>query len=159
MKKAYSYFKSGFVHEVLTKSIPGGNILLFTSVTASQRVREPPHKVLVVCKPSGEVLCGYCNCTAGYSKCCNHVIALLYKIEFANQKGYTDPACTDQACVWNKASRDIQPRKIKDMDIPADKRLNPTRKRHELDPRPASHHEISDKDKRAFFKFCAPAHT
>ena len=53
VRKAYSYFKSGFVHEILTKSVPRGNILLLASVTASQRVREPPHKVWVICKPSG----------------------------------------------------------------------------------------------------------
>ena len=49
VRKAYSYFKSGFVHEIFTKSVREGNILL------------------------------------------------LYKVEFANQKGYTDAACTDQA--------------------------------------------------------------
>ena len=45
VRKAYSYFKSGFVHEVFTKSVREGNILLFAKVTASKRVREPPHKV------------------------------------------------------------------------------------------------------------------
>ncbi|RMX46985.1 hypothetical protein pdam_00024450 [Pocillopora damicornis] len=74
-------YKSGFVHEVFTKSVPKGIILLFASVTASQRLREPPHKVWIIRKPSGEVLCSYCSFTAGYSKCCNHVIAVLYKIQ------------------------------------------------------------------------------
>ena len=62
VRKAYSYFKSGFVHKIFSKSVPRGNILLFGSVTAFQRVRQPPHKVWVICKPTGEVLCGYCTC-------------------------------------------------------------------------------------------------
>lgn len=118
---------------------------------------ESLHTVWIICKPSGEVLCGYCSCTAGYSKCCNHIIAVIYKVKFANQKGYTDPACTDQPCVWNKSSRDIQSRKIKNMDIQAHKRQNPPPKFsvnncmwQDFDPRPASHHDISEGDKWAF---------
>ena len=34
---------------------------------------------------------GYCTCTAGYSKCSNLVIALLYKIELAGEHGFIDP--------------------------------------------------------------------
>ena len=84
------------MHQVYSQSISSGNILVFAEVTPSQSVRSLPHKVWIVCKPDGEILCGYCSCTAGYSKCCNHVIAVLYKVEFANEKGLTDPACTDQ---------------------------------------------------------------
>jgi len=59
------------------------------------------------------------SCTAGYSKCSNHVIALLYKIEFAGEDGFIDPSCTERACSWNNSSnKDIQPKRVQDMLIP-----------------------------------------
>ena len=81
VRKVYSHFKSGFVHEVVSSTTPTGNIILFSSVTPSTRIRTQPHKVWVVCKLTGDIMCGYCSCTAGYSKCYNNVIALLYKVE------------------------------------------------------------------------------
>ena len=32
---------------------------------------------------------------AGAYESCNHVIATLYKLEFANNKGWISPACTE----------------------------------------------------------------
>lgn len=159
VRKAYSFFKSGFVHQIVTKSLLNGNILLYSHVTPSQRVREQPHKTWVVCNSSGDVLCAYCSCTAGYSKCCNHVVAVLYKVEYANEKGYTSPSCTDQACAWNKSTKDIEPRKVKDMNFESHKRGNPTPKfsingnvKRNFDPRPSIHKDISDMQKEQFLQ-------
>ena len=80
-----SFFKSGFVHKVYVKTINAEGVLLKAAVTPSQRIRDESHKVWVLIKLSGEVACGYCTCKAGCSKCCNHVIALLYKIKFAGE--------------------------------------------------------------------------
>ena len=34
---------------------------------------------------------------------CNHVIATLYnKLEYANSKGWCNPACTETTCQWNQ---------------------------------------------------------
>ena len=55
---------------------------------------------------------------AGYSKCCNYVIVLLFKIEFAGEHGFIDPSCTERACSWNNCSnKDIQPKRVGDMVI------------------------------------------
>ena len=158
IRKAYSHFKSGFVHEVVSSSTQTGNIILFSSVTPSTRIREQPHKVWVVCKPTGDILCGYCSCTAGYSKCCNHVIAVLYKVEYANQHGLTNPSCTDVACYWNSSSKkDIGPTRIKDMNLQAHKLERPTSSRslngsskQEFDARPLAMRNISKEDKQVF---------
>ena len=32
---------------------------------------------------------------------CNHVIAGLYKVDYANMKGLYNPTCTEQVCAWN----------------------------------------------------------
>ena len=65
-------------------------------VTPSQRIREQPHhdQLWILYKTSREIVCSYCSCTVGLSKCCNHVIAALYKVEFSNIKGFNDPVCT-----------------------------------------------------------------
>ena len=55
---------------------------------------------------------------------CNlqQIIALLYKVNFAVQSGYTDPACTSVPCGWNHSThKDVQPGKVIEMDIRKDK--------------------------------------
>ena len=36
---------------------------------------------------------------------CNHVIITLYKLEYANNKGWVSPACTDIVCQWNESTK------------------------------------------------------
>ena len=44
---------------------------------------------------------------AGASRCCNHVIVVLYKVEYANTNNFFSPACTSIPCGWNKSTRKI----------------------------------------------------
>ena len=117
-KKAYSYFMSGFVNEVFVCKVSADKVILKGTVKPSQKVREDPRSVWILCTKDGDVLCAYCTCTAGFAECCNHVIAILYKIEYANIIGYVDPACTAIACVWNKTTgRKIKAPRISDLEI------------------------------------------
>ena len=44
----------------------------------------------------------------------NHVVALLYKLEFAGENGFIDPSCTERACSWNNSiNKDIETRGYK----------------------------------------------
>ena len=88
-----------------------------SSVVPSQRINNEKHCVWILCSSNGDIITGYCSCTVGLCQCCNHVVAVLYKIEFANEKGLTDPTCTEQVCAWNCSSKEIGPIKIKDMNI------------------------------------------
>lgn len=110
VKKAYSYFKSGFVAQVLSLKLTGANkdkILLKTSVLPSQNVNSAEHTVWVLADKGSDVLTAYCACTAGLSRCCNHVIAVLYKIEYAVSQGMTNPTCTDVKCRFNDRSKRV----------------------------------------------------
>ena len=110
VKKAYSYFKSGFVAQVLSLKLTGGHkdkILLKTSVLPSQKVNSAEHTVWVLTDKGGDVLTAYCACTAGLSHCCNHVIAVLYKIEYAVSQGLTNPTCTGVKCRFNDRSKRV----------------------------------------------------
>ena len=48
----------------------------------------------------------------------NHVIAALYKIDYALEKGVLNPSCTSPLCSWNKSTKcEIEQKKIKDIVI------------------------------------------
>ena len=44
---------------------------------------------------------------AGTNNQCNHVIAVMYKIDYAYQKGYLDKVCTDIPCNLNQDTKKI----------------------------------------------------
>ena len=52
-------------------------------------------------KPGGNILSGYCTCTAGLLGCCNHVIFLLFRVEAAVRSGATKPSSTSLLSKWN----------------------------------------------------------
>lgn len=110
-RKAYSYFMSGFVHKIFVSKVCEEEVLLKAKVTPSQKLREDAREAWVICSKSGDVLCSYCTCTAGIGECCNHVVTILYKVEYANSKGMI-PACTYVTCSWNMSTqKDIQLKK------------------------------------------------
>ena len=128
-QKAYSYFKSGFVSciECVVDPELNGTILLRARVTPSQSVRDIPREIWIAAKASGQTLTAWCSCTAGYGQTCNHVISVLYKVEFAISNEYNEPSCTEKSSKWNDQTyRQVQPKKIKEMDIRSDNRLTNT---------------------------------
>ena len=52
------------------------------------------NEVWVVSNPDGMIITPWCSCMAGASGCCNHVIAVLYKVEYANANNFCSSACT-----------------------------------------------------------------
>ena len=67
---------------------------------------------------TGEILSAFCSCMTGTYECCNHIIATLYKMEYACRMGWCSPACTDIACQWNKSTKnDIEPKRISDIIV------------------------------------------
>ena len=119
--KAYSFFASGFVDTLYSHTfVTIGEYILKCKVTPSQRVRDEPWEVWVAIDTNwggggGGVLSAWCSCTAGYSQSCNHVMALLYKVEHAVSVGLTNPSCISVPCRWNDCMfREDEPKKIRD---------------------------------------------
>ncbi|XP_041465992.1 uncharacterized protein LOC121416564 [Lytechinus variegatus] len=103
-QKAYSYFASGWMKEVEFHQITPDSKLCFlrTKCRPSQRKHDMPWSLwAAVEKQSGVVHSAFCQCFAGYSSTCNHVAALLFKIDFAWRHGLTNPACTSRECEWS----------------------------------------------------------
>lgn len=44
------------------------------------KMNEPAHKVWVLAKMDGEIICGHCTCLAGLSETCSHVGAICYAV-------------------------------------------------------------------------------
>ena len=80
-QKAYSYFKCDWVKGIYYHPI--------TVVSKYQclKGRETPS----------------CTCTAGLLGCCNHVIAMPFRIEAAVRTGATKPFSTSDLAKWSRA--------------------------------------------------------
>ena len=79
---------SGFVDTVLFTKCPvnSKHVFLKGCVSPSQKLRDDPHKVWVCLedtKNDCKIVTSWCTCTAGTAEVCNHVIALMYKVNFA----------------------------------------------------------------------------
>ena len=67
----------------------------------------------------------WCTCTAGTAEVCNHIIALMYKVNFAYKKAYISPACTSVPQGWNRGTKkDVQPSQIKKLVFRKDKKTD-----------------------------------
>uniref|UniRef100_A0AAV2JQV3 SWIM-type domain-containing protein n=1 Tax=Knipowitschia caucasica TaxID=637954 RepID=A0AAV2JQV3_KNICA len=85
----------------------------------SEKIRQIPHQVYVIIEQdTGRIEGAYCTCFAGLGQTCNHVAALLFKVDDAWKRGITNQACTSLPCIWNKygSTKDIaQPKRIQEM--------------------------------------------
>nr|XP_047128367.1 uncharacterized protein LOC124809022 [Hydra vulgaris] len=155
LKKAYSYFGSGFVGKLFSKKM-NDYIMIRSSVSPSQHIREKSHQLWILFNVDGSICTAFCTCTAGQSNCCNHVAAVLYKIEYANTKDITNPICTDNICSWNAPSKEIQPSMVKDMNFvkhksgKLQKNLLIYKEKNDFDPRPVEMREITEVEKKQF---------
>ena len=83
-RKAYSFYKSGFVDKLYLLKGSNDRTIIKSKCIPSQRINEKKHELwFIINSGSGEVVSSYCTCTAGLAESCNHVIAALYKLEFA----------------------------------------------------------------------------
>ncbi|CAH1266690.1 Hypp3518 [Branchiostoma lanceolatum] len=101
--KAYSYFDSKWLNEVLYHPIaPDSDMCLVkTTCTPSQSIRNIPHTVWVALeKKSGSIVSAYCSCFAGLGSTCNHVAAVIFNLDHAFMMGESTP-CTSKECTWN----------------------------------------------------------
>ncbi|XP_028407527.1 uncharacterized protein LOC114530141 [Dendronephthya gigantea] len=104
--KSYRYFACDFVKEIFYHPVSVESKICFLKckVTPSQRTSSTPYNVWVAAEkkgPGGKIVSGYCTCTAGLLGSCNHVTAMLFRIEAAVSSGVTKPTCTSKLSTWN----------------------------------------------------------
>ncbi|CAH3022078.1 unnamed protein product, partial [Porites evermanni] len=70
----------------------------------------------------------------GTAEVCNHVIALMYKVNFAYKKTYISPVCTSVPQGWNKGTKkDVEPNQIKHLLFRKDKKTQEDSARDDRD--------------------------
>lgn len=124
--KCYRYFSCEFVREVLYHPITETSkyCMLKTRVIPSQRLNNKAYEVWAIVNkdldtiPGGEIQSAHCTCTAGLVGTCNHVVAMLFRVEYAVRHGLTKPTSTSTLCYWNVPSGvkiNLQPTKFKEL--------------------------------------------
>ncbi|XP_022325057.1 uncharacterized protein LOC111125467 [Crassostrea virginica] len=99
--KAFEYVEANFIKEIFYHPISTTSPLCFlrAKCTPSQRLNQEHHTLwIAVCKETGAVKSAFCSCTAGMGQTCNHVAALMFRVEMANKLGVT--SCTSAPCSW-----------------------------------------------------------
>ncbi|XP_022777649.1 uncharacterized protein LOC111319083, partial [Stylophora pistillata] len=128
-------------------------ILIKGDVTPSTKIRDQPHKCWILFD-NNSILSTWCTCVAGTNLNCNHILAVLYKINFAYKKGYSNPACTSLPEGWNRGThKQVEPRRICDLLIRNDSKHKEDKKtrtpinsqaQREFDPRHPEQRQITN---------------
>ena len=116
-------------------------------------------------KTNTDILSVWCSCMAGAYKACNNVVATLYKIEYANNKGWCSPSGTETACQCNQSTKkDIEPKRITKLFVSKSVRAKQegtcairskeARMNHllQFDPKIGSHKEFCQKHFESFLE-------
>ena len=73
---------------------------------------------------SPSITTSWCTCIAGTGEVCNHVIAILYKVNYAYHKNFISPACTSIPQGWNRGTRrEVTPSQLQNLTFRRDKKL------------------------------------
>ncbi|XP_057305548.1 uncharacterized protein LOC130643085 [Hydractinia symbiolongicarpus] len=106
--KSYRYFRCNFVKEIFYNDIceESKYCVLRCRVTPSQSIHNKPYHVWAIiekdgARPGGRIKSAHCTCVAGLLGGCNHVIAMLFRIEAAVSTGATKPGSTSLLAKWN----------------------------------------------------------
>ena len=123
-----NYWMSGVFYTVLVASCPKDSTLIFIkgNVCPSQRIREDPQKVWICVKGqnSPSIITSWCTCIGGTGEVCNHVIAILYKVNYAYHKNFISLACTSIPQGWNRGTRrEVTPSQLQNLTFRRDKKL------------------------------------
>ena len=111
--KAYRYYTCKFLREVFYHKISDSSdyCILKCRVIPSHNTSMTPYFTWVICTkdkgdddPGGIIHSAYCTCIAGLSGTCNHVTALLFRVDAAVTTGLTNPSKTSKLCQWNVPS-------------------------------------------------------
>ena len=123
-EKGYKIFYAGKVQTVvINNSISSLYSVIRAAVVPSQKLKCIYKTAVAINKTSGIVLFGHCTCMAGKSSSCNHVAALLFKLDDHNRtlasKGCgSGLSSTSLPSVWNvPKSGKLPPTPIKKLEV------------------------------------------
>ena len=68
---------------------------------------------MCVKRKEARIMSAHCSCRAGMSGACNHVAAMLFRMEAAVRLGLTKQSCTAKSWEWLPNQKEVKPRKLK----------------------------------------------
>ena len=112
--KTFRYVSYDFVKEIYFHDISDTCHYCFirSSVKPSQRTSTTPYTLWTLLQedkndqPGSRTIKTNCSCTARILRCCNHVVAMLFRVEVAVMQGLTKSTCTSSKSSW-KVSKGI----------------------------------------------------
>ena len=119
-QKAYSYYQSGFVDIIYYTSLNGTKGVI-SRVSPSQSIRNEARDVDIALNNRHDIVVSWSSCIEGLAQTCNHVIAVLYKVEYGTNMGYNDPACTSIPCgCTTSTTKNVQPCRLSNLNLRKD---------------------------------------
>ena len=96
--------------------------IIRAAVLPSQRHDRVYQTAVAVQKMTGSILYGKCSCIAGRCSSCNHVAALLFKVDDINRdlssKGNRGPSCTSLPATWNvPCPQKVDPKPVRELEV------------------------------------------
>ena len=129
--KAYRYYTAEFINSIKINSITKDSPVCFfkTKCLPGQRIRNKEYEVWALVEkesvesPGGKIVSAHCTCAAGLLGACNHVAGMLFRIEAAVLKDFSNLTCTSQLSNWNipKQKKKRKPGKLSNCLIKQDK--------------------------------------
>lgn len=119
--KAYQYFKGNLAQNVAYHPVSDRSeicVLLNLCTRSMERSKEPHEAWVALRKENAEILGAYCSCAAGLSEVCNHVTALLFRIESVVKEGGN--VGTSNLCSWKPPSKETSLTRV---DVPIEDTL------------------------------------
>ena len=96
---------------------------MISRVSPSQSIRNEAHDVGIALNKRHEIVVSWSSCIEGLAQTFNHVIAVLYKVEYGTNMEYNDPACTSNPCGWNTSTtKNVQPCQLSNFNLRKDHR-------------------------------------
>ena len=89
------------------KTSDTSHVILSKNMRLYQRTSATPYTVWVLLQkdktdqPGSRVKNAYSSCTVRLLGYCNHIVAMLFRMEAAVMQGLTKPRCTSQNSSWN----------------------------------------------------------
>ena len=91
------------------------------AVIPSQKLKSTYKTAVAIHKTSGHIFCGFCTCIAGMSSSCNHVAALLFKLDDHSDvvtQGNRGPSSTSLPDTWNvPRPMKLPPTRVKELEV------------------------------------------
>ena len=99
--KAYSYYKSGWLQPLQYHNLSGSKYCIIRGeYRRSQSIKDPFHKLWIILEKTAKIRTCHYTYMAGMGETCNHVAAVMYRVEAAVRISLPNPACTSNPNDW-----------------------------------------------------------